>query len=444
VNKLSESDIDRIVRHDWEVHGQHGYHNRNRFYIYLIAPLFSPDLEVHTVAVKSARRAGQCGNRPTYVKEVMRASVDHKLMHIRDVAFGMMSGYTVDWSKEGLNKVSWDYKGNWQAEPYSATRGLWKIHGEVINPSVLQYHERFKYCSWTLECGHILDYLKVYVNHPRVEMLSKVGAGRFATKAGFVSQLEKDKGLMRWFSQHLEEIKSENAGCDVIRMAHRRGLTLNQAKCRIQLRRMYSKMGLPKAVDATRAHEFVSKTKGIHDYAYCDYLRQCKEIGLDLADTKTAFPRQWKKRMTIVGDQYNAVMMRRKAERDAIARREREALRKRQDADIAATVKKFARFEKARGMFSLMLPRKADDLVREGKRLHNCLGDGHYAAKMARGETLIAFVRHARRPGAAFVAVEYSPDQKKVLQCYGDNNSKPPKPAVDFVNRIFLRRKVAA
>jgi hypothetical protein len=320
---------------------------------------------------------------------------------------------------------------------------MWKISGEVINPSILQYHERFKYCSWTPECGHILDYLKVYINHPRVEMLSKVGAGRFATKAGFVAQLEKDKGLMRWFSQHLEEIKAEGAGCDVIRMAYRRGLTLNQAKCRIQLRRMYTTMGLPKAVDATRAHEFVSKTKGCHDYDYCHYLRQCAELGLDLADTKTAYPRQWKKRKTIVNDQYNATMLQRKAEQDAIARREEAARIKRQDADIAATAARFAKIEQQRAAYAVLIPRTTAELIREGKRMDNCLGDGHYAAKMARGETLIAFVRYAKRLNAAFVAVEYSPDQGRVLQCYGAKNSKPAKPVVDFVNRVFLKRRAA-
>lgn len=71
--------------------------------------------------------------------------------------------------------------------------------------------------------------------------------------------------------------------------------------------------------------------------------------------------------------------------------------------------------------------------------MKNCLGDGHYAGKMVRGEVFIAFIRKATRPNVSFVAVEYDLRQKRVSQCYGANNSKPPKPVLQFVNRLFSK-----
>ena len=112
---------------------------------------------------------------------------------------------------------------------------------------------------------------------------------------------------------------------------------------------------------------------------------------------------------------------------------------------VCGKAEQYAKLERIRAGFRILIPRRTKDLIIEGKRLHNCLGDGHYAAKMARGETLLAFVRRAQKPSESFVAVEWSPDQKRVLQCYGSRNEKPPKPVLDFVTRAFkaLKRRAA-
>lgn len=53
---------------------------------------------------------------------------------------------------------------------------------------------------------------------------------------------------------------------------------------------------------------------------------------------------------------------------------------------------------------------------------------------------MIAFVREAKKLNRAFVAVEFSPKQKQVLQCYAASNQKPPQEVVDFVNRLFVKQ----
>jgi len=425
INFLPPHALEAIDRHDWTAHRKDRKPNITRFYKYLMP--FGNDMEIHTVAVKTRKDGTVC------VKEVVIASVDDPWMHVKDVACMVMSGYVVDWSPEKIGRAHyWSYNGNWESEAYGR-RCKWKIGCQVINPEALQRHLRFQYCSWTPDCGHILDYLKAYIHHPRIELLSKIGAGRFASKVGFVRQLEKSKEFTRFFMDHLPVIEKEQYGVDAIRMSFKKGIPLTEASYRIDRRREFRGFGLPAAVDAIRATEFIRRQKhGLcSKYEYCNYLKNCAKIGLDLTDTKVIFPKQFKRRASIVHDQMAEV--RRQADVEHA---------KRVDREIAAVAAKFARLEKGRSAFRITLPRKAADLIREGERMRNCLGS--YSHRIARGDSIVAFVRRARRPGATFVAVEYSPSKNEILQCYAAKNQKPPKPVIDFCNRMFMKRKLVA
>lgn len=73
------------------------------------------------------------------------------------------------------------------------------------------------------------------------------------------------------------------------------------------------------------------------------------------------------------------------------------------------------------------------DLIREGEFLHHCVGRMNYDQRIAKGESLIFFVRHATEPDTPFVTVEFSLSLGKVMQCYGDHDSRPEQPVLDFV-----------
>jgi hypothetical protein len=302
---------------------------------------------------------------------------------------------------------------------------LWKIRCEVVNPEALKRSRRFKWCAWSPESGDILDYLKIYAEHPRVEFLSKCGCGRFATLAGFVKQLEGDKGLMKFFSQHLDEIKEYNYGVDVIRAAYGDKITMIEASRRIHVRRRFHGYGLPACVDADRAAQYIDSGKAPDIYDYCKYLNHCVRVGLDLADTKTTFPRQFKKRAKIVSDAAAAIERARVAD-----------LAKRMNEDIAKLADKLSPLEKIRGLFSVKIPRCEEDMQKEGKVLDICVGK--YADRVQRRESVIAFIRESARPDVPFFTLEYLPAHKVVSQCYGLHHAKPPKKVLDFVNGRFL------
>lgn len=423
MNLLNTAQMAEIERHDFMEHVRHRYANRTRFYKYL-SP-FGQDMEIHTVACKTSKSCIE-------TKEIIRASVDDPFVYVRDVAFHGMAGYCVDWHREGCGpQRPWDYRGKWESAAYSRTSGMWKLDRPVINPQVLQQSTRFRYCAWTPECGDILDYLKVYAKHPRIELLAKSGVGKFGCRISFVKQLESDKSLARFFMAHLDEIKRLGYGCDVIRSAFRRGLSLQESDRRIGDRRHFRPFRLPESVDASKALAYCQRKPG-GEYRFCEYLRNCVKLGLDLSDTKVSFPRDFEHRSHVIADRIAEMK-----------RREDIELAKKLDAQIQAVAKRFVRLERARA-FRVLLPRKTSDLVREGKRLRNCLGDGHYAAKMARGETIVAFVRRKLNPSVSFVAAEFCPADGRVLQCYASKNQKPPKPVIDFVNQYFAKWGKAA
>lgn len=411
---ISYAALQAVLQFDYREHVLKGGINRTRFYLWL-AP-HGEDMEIRTVACRAPSRW-----KAVEAKEVIRASVDAPKMYVKDLAYCRMAGYQVDWSPEGGRQREWSYGGRWQAETYSR-RCSWKLHGRVVNPEALQETPRFRYCAWTPVCGHPLDWLKAYVAHPRIELLAKAGIGWLGQRTGLVTRMERNKDLMRWVMGNLEDLKKVYT-IPALNLAYKTGVSLMAAEKSILTRRRMLEYGMPKQMDADRVAQY-TKARSIYERAYCTYLRHCVRLGLDLSDTKTAYPRDFGKRRQIVADQVAEIERRENAEKA-----------KKMDAEIAATAKRFARCERRRGSLALVLARKTAELIREGKRLHNCLGDGHYAAKMARGETVIAFVR--RSSGTTLVAVEWSPAQKRVLQCYGTKNSKPPKPILTFVNRCF-------
>lgn len=48
------------------------------------------------------------------------------------------------------------------------------------------------------------------------------------------------------------------------------------------------------------------------------------------------------------------------------------------------------------------------------------------------------YIRTKEAPNTPLVTVEYSPSRKKILQCYGKNDSTPNDNILEFVNKKWL------
>lgn len=391
---------------------------RTKFYNFLT--LCGDDVEVRTVAVRLDRHG------EIRVKEVIRASVGAERMEARDIAYRNMSGYVVDWSPEGISRnCEWNdtWEGIWCEQDYSR-RGMWRLDCAVINPEILAGHARWKWNAWQPECGDILGYLKLYAEHPKIEMLVKIGFPRFAAMPGLVRQLERDKDFLRWLSKNAEAIKAGEYAADAVRKAYRMKVSLERAAEMIAARRSF--LGsLPLSVDAEKARAYIRGQRGMTDWDYTSYLGQCVKLGQDLRDTKVAFPRHGHRQMERV-----------QAAIDEIERRKDAAARRAMAKDLRARAARFgAVLEAVDGGLVAHVPRLESEFVKEGKALNHCVGRMGYAAKMARGESLLVFVRYAAAPDKPFVTAEIDPESGEVRQCYGANNSRPADAVLDFVEK---------
>ena len=86
----------------------------------------------------------------------------------------------------------------------------------------------------------------------------------------------------------------------------------------------------------------------------------------------------------------------------------------------------------------IVVPTSTDDIVREGKTLHHCVGG--YAARHMKGSVDILFLRNKRKPNTPFITIEMKPrkdlrSKVELVQIHGYKNEgykKSVKPAVKY------------
>ncbi len=161
--------------------------------------------------------------------------------------------------------------------------------------------------------------------------------------------------------------------------------------------------------------------------SYADYIKACNYLGLDMSMPKNRFPHDFKRWHDIRIDQYHTA----KAMKDAEERKELYA-------KFASVAEKYLPLQREQEAFVIVIARSPADLIREGDILHHCVGRMNYDQKFAREESLIFFVRNATDPDTPFVTIEYSLKSKKILQCYGEHDSKPNDSILEFVNKKWL------
>ncbi len=400
--------------------------NRNRFYLYLTQ--CGSDVQIRTIAVKAKKPS----DIPV-IKEVVRCSVDDPWIHVLDLAIGRMSGYAVDWSPQGfLPPTYWTYGKRWETDGY-ALKCRWKISAPIINPELLHRTRRFRYSAWSPASGHILDYLKMYREHPEIEFLSKGGVGFFCTKVSIVKKLKADKAFRQFFCKNLEIIRKLKADSREVLRAYSKKISIEDAFREIHAEQEFRGYDLPKTVPAIKAVQYLLIHR-ISRLVFTDYLHNCQKAGLDLSDTKIAFPNDFQARHPVVRDMA-----------DAVRRRENAAQLAEMNRKLADIADQWRHLAGRRGEFQIVLPRSDAEFCAEGKAMSNCLGQ--YAAKVARGEFVVIFIRHTCSPEAAFVAAAYNPQRKEITQCYGVKNSRPAREITEIVKQIFSekpKRKNAA
>jgi len=159
---------------------------------------------------------------------------------------------------------------------------------------------------------------------------------------------------------------------------------------------------------------------------YSDYLDMCKKLNMNIRSSFVLFPQSLKKAHDINVDLINE--------------RENEKTYKEHNSKYAAIKKKSKQLNLMFGFqdnnFFIRAPINAEEIVREGQKLHHCVGNGHYSNRMAKGEIAILFLRNQNQPDIPFYTIEVRLKDYSITQYHGlDNLDKNKHLINNFVKK---------
>lgn len=366
-------------------------------------------------------------------KQVIVHGIHSKDCFLKDIVFHFMGNYSVGWFEQGLQKCrKWYESEDWglQDDKY------FNIYCPVLNVEYAlkfpEYHysaiDRYRYCD-------TFKYLRLYEKYPQAEMLVKFGLSEYATSVQILRKVGKDKRFRKWLINRRNEIRYGGYYVGTLLIAYKTGKPFEQVQKLESEKKSFYRQDAYKNIkglfktdkEVTEFMEYIS-AQNTNLSSYSDYLYACNYLGLDMTLPKNRLPHNFKRWHDIRIDEYHTA----KALKDA---EERKALY----AKFASVAEKYLPLQKDdKNAFVIVIARSPQDLIREGDILHHCVGRMNYDQKFAREESLIFFVRNIAEPDTPFVTLEYSLKNRKVLQCYGEHDTRPDDSVLNFVNKKWL------
>lgn len=414
--------IERLIQKtDKQLHEQNGF---VRFYAYLTKQ--KNELVKVTVAVHNRYKKWYC-------KQVATHGLHSDMCYVKDLEYcgfiGM--GYRVGWHDQGLQRYKKWFESDW----CRVEDKYYDPFAPIVNREFVSKLPQYKHSAVEIYTGsRILQYLRLYERYPQIEYLMKAGLQRIVGSKSIVKLCGIDRAFCKWLMRNKEEIRNNYYYVAVILSAYKTGRsikelqTLHEAKLKLSHDESLKHVREIFKRDMEKLLNYVTK-QDTNLHTYLDYLKACEYLGLDITEVKHSYPTNFKCWHDIRIDEYNTA----KALADEQARKE---LYK-QFASIASKYTSLEHFKKSE--FIAVIAKSPAELMHEGEALHHCVGRMNYDQKFIREETLIFFVRSKALPETPLVTVEYSLLSHKILQCYGEHNSKPNESVLNYINNVWLR-----
>lgn len=434
-----------ILQKEKELESKNDHRYQTRWYPYL--EMQGNDIAISTVAVKKSKK------NTLYIKKVTTHIVGDKKCYLRDIDYRYIAGYTAEFYEEMRqdSKSKRIIKNCYCGRRWTHESKYYRLFNfqAVINPEFLQSVEEFKYCSFDNSGCDILKYLEMYRENPKIELISKLIGSYYATKKTIVCLAKKDRQFVAWLKRNKTIINSGHYLVSCIVEAYKKKVSIPEMYRRMEALD-YVRRSTYKKMLYKWCKEDVSRCDKLNEYmkenhigvqTYEDYFNACVYIGLQMEDTKNAFPKDWNYWREVRENQSAA----KKASEDRKKARERNKKMK----DIAKKYEKLAKSKNA--MFAVVIADSKQSLVNEGKVLQHCVGRMDYDERIIKESSLIFFIRKADEIDKPYVTVEFSLDNGKVRQCYGFKDSRPDDETRKFVydewqplaNKALKRLKTA-
>ena len=415
----------RIRRLDDNVLAQYG---SVRHYAYFTK--IKGELVKITVACKNYRNQWFC-------KQVAVHGVHSEQCLVRDMEYTLM-GYSVGWYDYGLTERRKQYEdGKW----YTAPDKYYDPIAEVVNRKYALKFDAFKYSAVDkYPYATVMKYLRTYEQYPQAEYFVKIGLQHLATNKTLLRKAGKDKAFRKWLIRNAKILRNEYGNypyfsANTVWTAYKENRSILESfDLERKRKELKSKYAFTHTVSKIIPNKEIGLLLGYLDKqdtnidSYADYISACNYLGLDMSSSKNRYPHDFKRWHDIRIDEYRTA----KALKDEEERKDMY----RKFAEIAEKYMPLQREQK--DDYVVVIARSPAELIREGDVLHHCVGRMNYDQRFIREESLIFFVRNVSEPDVPFVTVEYSLPSRKVLQCYGDKDSKPDDSVLDFVNNKWL------
>ena len=398
------------------------YSGTTRFYSYFT--------EIHKELVQVYVAVRNKGKK-WFCKQVAVHGIHSENCLVKDIEFFSMSGYVVGWYEQGLTKFpKWYESTNW----CEANDKYFSPYAPAVNKNYIVKFREYKYSAVEkYENTDILKYLRLYEKYPQAEFLVKFGLGRYATSKTILKLIGKDKQFRKWLVKHSSQIKLKGYYINTLIIAYKQNKNLDKAQQFEYLLKAFSRSSQYKRIkelfngNIERFFSYLIE-QNTNENSYIDYLDACEYLQLDMNLDKNKVPHNFQKWHDIRIDEFNFA----KLKADA---KERKQFYKKFDK----IAKKYLPMQRnLKDNYVCIIAKSPADLIVEGEKLNHCVGRMNYDQKFAREESLIFFIRNKQSPDTPFVTVEYSLEKHKVMQCYGEHDSKPEQNVMDFVNKIWL------
>lgn len=419
IRKIPQYILDLIKKKDLEdCPEQNG---NTRFYKYFTQ--YRHELCEVIVAVRNYRKKWFC-------KQVVVHGIHTDKVFLQDIGLSM-GFYKVGWYREGISKYPhWtDYDWGWNDAKY------FNIHAPIINKEYVYKLPKYKYSAVNLYTyTDILNYLRFYEKYPKCELLVKAGMSNLAASIQILRLCDKDKNFCKWLYKNKDKANSGYYISSIIN-AYKQNKNIEEVYNFEKFKKQFVQKDNFKNLKAFLKHNETDKflkyliKQKTDGYSYEDYRNACQYLGIDMTIDKNRYPHDFKKWHDIRIDQYHTA----KAEKD---KQERKALYE----TFSKVAQKYISLERLliKENYICIIAKSPQQLVYEGEQLNHCVGRMNYDQKFAREETLIFFIRNRLSPNTPLVTLEYSIKTHKVLQCYGDHDTKPSDEILNFVNKKWL------
>lgn len=397
---------------------------KNRFYSYLA--VWKKELVKVTVAVKHHKRKWYC-------KQVAVHGLRSERCLVKDLEYCYLTGmgYRLGWYAEGIQSCKKWFETSWWC---TANDAAYDPYAVVINPAFVYKFPEYKYSAYNLYKGvDVLQYLRLYEKHPQVEYLVKLGLSDYVHSKQIFNECTSNKDFRKWLIRNSKDISQNKYYVSTILIAYKSKRPCAEVQ---QLEKIKKELSTNKDLKPMRDF-FKGNLEKFYSYivaqnttlhTYKDYFKACKELGLDMSLAKNVYPHDFKHWHDVRIDEYAS----KKAKLDE---KKRKAFYK----QFAGVAKKYNSLQMdGIGGFVCLIAKSPAELIREGDYLHHCVGTMGYDQKFVREETLIFFIRANNDIKTPFVTVEYSPSDKKVLQCQTTYHARPNDNVWNFVHEQWL------